>query len=97
MLVIVGVSLTELTVSTKLSERVLLPSETVNVTVALPYLLVAGVMRTVRDEPLPVILILPVGNKVVFELERDTDKLPSVVSMSVTVKLTLFATSSLVL
>ena len=84
-------SLTALTVSTKLSERVLLPSETVKVTVALPDLLVAGVIRTVRVEPLPVILILPTGNKLVLELERDTDKLLSVVSISVTVKLTLLA------
>ena len=93
----VGVSFTELTVRTKLSLRVaLLPSLTVNVTVAVPDLFATGVILTVRLLPLPPRTILPTGSNVLLLVLRVTANEPSAVSTSVTVKLTVLATSSFV-
>ena len=88
MSVMVGVSLTELTVNTKVSVRVFEPSDTVIPTVALPYLLATGLNVTVLLEPLPPKLMRLVGSKVLLLDVRDKVNAPLLVSISLTEKLT---------
>lgn len=81
----VGGVLAAVTVTTKLSEEVRLPSLTVTVIVAEPDWPAAGVTVTVRLEPLPPNTTPDVGIKVVFEDERVRVKLFAAVSASLTV------------
>src|SRR2546425_397178 len=61
------------------------PSLTVTVMVAVPNWLVAGVIVTVRLEPLPPKTMLPLGTTVGLEDEPLTARLPGGVSLSPTV------------
>lgn len=84
---IVGKSGTELTVNRKESLAMPpLPSDTVKVIVVVPNWLGAGEMVTVLAEPVPPKEMLLFGTSAVLEEVPDTDKLPSGVSISVTVK-----------
>ena len=93
----VGVSLIALTLSTKESERVDLPSETVIVTVEVPDLFDTGFIITVRLDPDPPKEMLPTGSKA--ELLDVRVKLNELLedSISFTVKLTVLVISSLLL
>src|SRR6266571_4966942 len=87
MLEIVGaVFAVALTVSTKLSLAVKLPSLTVTVMVAVPVWLRAGVTVTVRLAPEPPKTMLAAGTKVGLEEAPETIRLPATVCASPTVK-----------
>src|SRR6266566_4240848 len=87
MLEIVGAVLAvALTVNTKLSLAVRLPSLTVTVMVAVPVWLRAGVTVTVRLAPEPPKTMLPAGTKVGLEEAPETVRLPTAVWESPTVR-----------
>src|SRR5213593_261699 len=87
MLEIVGaVFAVALTVNTKLSLAVRLPSLTVTVIVAVPVWLGAGVTVTVRLAPEPPKTMLPAGTNVRLEDAPETTRLPAAVCASPTVK-----------
>src|SRR6266498_5582887 len=84
---IVGAVFAEvLTVNTKLSLAVRLPSLTVTVIVAVPVWLRAGVKATVRFAPEPPKIMLAPGTKVGLDETPDTVRLPAAVCASPTVK-----------
>ncbi len=86
MSVIVGVSFTALTVSTKGSLAVSAPSLTVTVIVAVPLWFAAGVTVTVRLAPLPPNTMFAVGTSVGLDELPLSVRLPAAVSASPTVK-----------
>src|SRR5438477_6488323 len=87
MLEIVGaVFAAALTVSTKLSLALRLPSLTLTVMVAVPVWLRAGVTVTVRLAPEPPKTMLPDGTRVGLEEAPETIRLPAAVCASPTVK-----------
>ena len=63
--VMVGPSFTELTVNVKVVEAVATPSLTVIVISVAPFWLAAGVIVTVRSDPLPPNTMFPLGTRVV--------------------------------
>ena len=75
-----------LTVNTKLSLAVRLPSLTVTVMVDVPVWLSAGVTVTVRFAPEPPKTMLATGTKVGLEEAPETVRLPTAVCASPTVK-----------
>src|SRR3989442_11758810 len=75
-----------LTVNTKLSLAVRLPSLTVTVIVAVPVWLRAGLTVTVRLAPEPPKTMLAAGTKVGLEEAPETTRLPAAVCASPTVK-----------
>ena len=74
-----------LTVSTKVSLAVRLPSRTRTVIVAVPVRFRAGVILSVRFDPLPPKTMLAFGTSVVFEDEPLTIRLETLVSRSLMV------------
>jgi len=88
---IVGVSLSEVTVRTNVSCAEAVPSVTVNVTTLVPFWFAAGFILTVQFGAVPQIVIFPFGNKVVFEELADNAVAQiKVVSTSLIVTATLF-------
>ena len=85
-LLMVGRSLTEVTVNRKVSLVVPVPSLTVTVMVVVPFLLEAGVMLIVRFAALPPRLMFAFGTRVVFVDVAVTVNEAAVVSTSPTVK-----------
>ena len=82
-----GGSLPEVTVSSNVSEPVALSvSVTVTVIVAVPNWLAAGVIVTVRSDPLPPNTMFPSGTNVVLDEVPLTPSNPAAVSTSPTVK-----------
>src|SRR5918994_1465713 len=63
---IVGASSTGVTVTTKVVCELRAPSVTVSVIVAVPYWLAAGVILTIREAPVPVIIIFTSGTSVLL-------------------------------
>jgi hypothetical protein len=97
MSLIVGPSLTALTVNTKVSLVVLTPSSTVTVIVAVPFWFAAGVTVTVRFAPDPPNTIFAFGTNVVLLELPLTVKDAAAVSVSPTVnEMALVAVSSFV-
>ena len=80
MFVMVGASLTALTVTVNVSVAVREPSLTVRVIVAVPLEFATGVAVTVRLAPLPPRTTPASGNSVVFELVRVTVRAADAVS-----------------
>src|SRR6267143_2540075 len=85
MLLIVGASLTGLTVSTKVSLAGKDPSLNVTVIVALPFWLAAGLTVTVRLAPLPPNTMFALGTSVGLDELPLTVRLPAALSASPTV------------
>jgi hypothetical protein len=93
----VGASLTALTVKTNVSEAVNVPSLTVTVIVAEPFKFATGVIVTVRLAPVPPNTMFAFGTNVVSLDEPLTVKEPAAVSKSPTVnEIALVAVSSFV-
>src|SRR3954447_7235482 len=82
MLLIVGASLTAVTLMSKVSVEVNTPSETVIMIVAEPKRFAAGVSVRKRLSPVPLKWILAAGKSVEFEDEADTERLSELVSAS---------------
>lgn len=78
--------MTGVTVSTKDAEALRTPSDTVIVMVLLPERFKAGVMVTVRSDPLPPKTMLATGTRLVFDEDADTFRLAGSLSTSPIVK-----------